>query len=51
MAVPPPNPWYRRYYGYYRRPYSGCGCLYSLLVVVLIWFLLSLFIEALAIFW
>ncbi len=23
----PPDPWYGRYWGYYNRPYSGCGCL------------------------
>lgn len=48
--VPPPAPWYRRYWGYYNRPYTGCGCLYTLLIVVLLWFILSLFIPPLA-FW
>ncbi len=39
-------PAYRRYWGYVGRPYTGCGCLYSLLIFVLIWFVLSLFINA-----
>lgn len=51
-APPPPNdpyPWYRRYWGYYNRPY-GCGCLYTLLVLALLWWLLALLIPGLA-FW
>ena len=56
MAVPPDyrypagGPWYRRYWGYYDRPRTGCGCLYTLLVVVLIWALFSLLITPLP-FW
>ena len=56
MAVPPPvgpytgGPWYRRYWGYYDRPRAGCGCLYTLLVVVLIWALFSMLITPLP-FW
>ncbi len=49
MAVPP-DPWYRRYWGYYARPYPAFGCLYTILLIVLIWFVLSLFIDAL-VFW
>ena len=47
--VPPPDPWHRRYWGYYNRPYGGCGCLYTVLVVLLLWWLLSLLIPSLAI--
>ena len=52
MVAPiPPGPRrgvpFNRYWGYARRPYSGCGCLYSLLMLIVIWFLLSLFIDAL----
>lgn len=43
MAVPPRDPWHRRYWGYYSRPYTGCGCLYTIIVIVLIWALLSWF--------
>lgn len=41
MALPPPGPRYRRYWEYYNRPLAGCGCLYSLFALVLIWFVLS----------
>ncbi|MCC6175063.1 MAG: hypothetical protein IT305_07150 [Chloroflexi bacterium] len=41
MAVPPPDPWHRRYYGYTNRPFSGCGCLYLLILLVLIWLFFS----------
>ncbi len=37
-------------WGYYARPYPAFGCLYTILLIVLIWFLLSLFIDAL-VFW
>ena len=50
MVVPPRDPWYNRYAGYYRRPYTGCGCLYGILIVILIWFALSLFIDALVVY-
>ena len=56
MAVPPPvgpyaaGPWHRRYWGYYDRPRAGCGCLYTLLVVMLIWAVFSLLITPLP-FW
>ncbi len=50
MAVPPREPGYRRYYGYYNRPFGGCGCLYSILLFLLIYWLLSLILTPLA-FW
>ncbi len=51
MVAPPPPPTrrgapFRQYWGYTRRPYTGCGCLYTLVVFILIWFLVSLFIDA-----
>ncbi len=42
MAYPPADPWHRRYWRTYNRPYSGCGCLYTLILLLLIWWLLSL---------
>lgn len=50
MALPPRDPYYRRYWTRYNRPYTGCGCLYSVLMLILLWWLLSLFIPAFA-FW
>lgn len=51
MAVPPPrDPWYRRYWGYYNRPYNGFGCLWTILLFIIIWFLLSLVFNAM-VFW
>lgn len=47
MAEPPGRePRYRRYYN---RPYAGFGCLYMLILFLLLWFLLSLIIDALVI--
>lgn len=51
--VPPSatgSPWYRRYWGYAGRPYAGCGCLYLLIVVVLIWGLLALLFAPLRVY-
>jgi hypothetical protein len=44
MAIPPQprDPWYRGYWTRYNRPYGGCGCLYSLLFFLAIWWLISL---------
>lgn len=46
MAPPPPYPpddyWYRRYWRYTNRPRPGCGCLYTLVVVLIAWWILSL---------
>jgi hypothetical protein len=45
MAPPPPRPqdrWYNSYWTRYNRPYGGCGCLYGLLMLVLIFWLISL---------
>lgn len=49
--LPPPgeDPWHRRYWRYYNRPRSGCGCLYVLVVFLLLWFLCSLFIPGVGI--
>ena len=44
-AYPP----YRRYWTSYNRPYGGCGCLYTLFLVLLLWWIVSLFIPSLAI--
>lgn len=44
MAVGPPpgDPWHRRYWGYYNRPYPGCGCLWLIVVIVIIWWICAL---------
>jgi hypothetical protein len=41
----PPDPWYRGYWGwgYYNRPYSGCSCLWVILVIVIVWWLIAWF--------
>ncbi|HRW05470.1 MAG TPA: hypothetical protein P5121_10265 [Caldilineaceae bacterium] len=53
MTVPPRepynDPWHRRYWGYSNRPYSGCGCLYLILIFLLIWWVVSLFVPGIAI--
>ena len=50
MARPPRRDrWYGRYWGYYNRPFAGAGCLATLILFLLIWFLLALFIDALMI--
>lgn len=50
MAEPPmSNPSYRRYWGAYNRPFAGAGCLFTLLLFLLLWFLLSLLFDALVI--
>lgn len=33
---------YERYRGYYNRPYPGCGCLITLLILLMLWWLVSL---------
>lgn len=40
---------YRRYWGYTNRPFTGCGCFYVVLALLALWFVLSLFMPALAI--
>ncbi len=50
MALPPRDPYYRRYWARSNRPYTGCGCLYPLLMLILVWWLLSFFFTPLA-FW
>jgi hypothetical protein len=49
MTIPPRDPYYRRYWTRYNRPYSGCGCLYTLLCSLVYW-LMSLFVPAI-VFW
>lgn len=44
------RPWYGRYWGYYNRPRAGCGCLYTLLLILLLYWLFSLLFTPLA-FW
>ncbi len=58
MGIPPRGPFYRRYWGRYNRhwerynrPYTGCGCLYPLLLLILAWWLLSFFFTPLAFWW
>ena len=43
-----PHPWYRRYWGNSNRPYGGCGCFYVLLIVLLVWWLVSLLVPEVA---
>ena len=60
MAVPPQGPYppgepgvrprYGRYWGYYNRPRTGCGCLYTFLIFLLVWILVSWLITPLP-FW
>jgi len=50
MAYPSPDPWHRRYWNTYNRPYGGCGCLYTLLLILAIWWILSWFWPG-AYFW
>lgn len=33
--------WHRRYWDTYNRPYPGCGCLWAIVVVLFIWWILS----------
>jgi hypothetical protein len=40
-APPPPDPWHRRYWTYYNRPYPGCGCLWTILVIIIIWWIIA----------
>lgn len=49
-AYGPGRPWYGRYWGYYNRPRAGCGCLYTLTLLLVIYWLLSLVFTPLA-FW
>lgn len=41
----PPNdpdlPRHRRVWSAYNRPYSGCGCLWSILIILFIWWILT----------
>jgi len=38
---PPYEPRRRRDWRTYDRPYTGCGCLYAILILLLIWWILS----------
>lgn len=44
------RPWYGRSWGYYNRPRVGCGCLSTLLLILLLSWLLSFLFTPLA-FW
>ncbi len=50
MAYPSLDPWHRRYWNTYNRPYGGCGCLYSILIILVLWWILSWFWPG-AYFW
>lgn len=39
----PPDPWHRRYWGYWDRPYGGCGCLWAIIVIIIIWWIIAAF--------
>jgi len=47
MAGPPPDyppnypGGYRRYWGYYNRPYAGCGCLWTIIIILIIWWIIA----------
>jgi hypothetical protein len=38
----PSDPRYRRYWRHYNRPYTGCGFLWTALLLLLIWWLASM---------
>ncbi len=40
-VTPPRRVFYRRYWDTYNRPYSGCGCLWAIFIILLIWWILS----------
>jgi len=40
---PPPDPWHRRYWGYYNRPFPGCGCLWVIIICIIIWWIIAAF--------
>jgi hypothetical protein len=42
VGPPTPDPWHRRYWGYYNQPYGGCGCLWTLLLIIIIWWIIAL---------
>lgn len=54
MAGPPPrdprDPWYRRCWGYDNHPYNGFGCLWTILIFIVPWWVLSFCIRGL-VFW
>jgi hypothetical protein len=39
--VTPPRRGYRRYWDTYNRPYSGCGCLWIIIIVAFILWIIS----------
>lgn len=41
----PRDPWHARYRRTYDRPFTGCGCLYAILIVLLIWWIVSWFVP------
>jgi len=46
-SLPPADPWHRRYWRYYNRPRPGCGCLYLVALVLVVWWLLTFFFPPL----
>ena len=47
MVPPPRDPWYRRSWAYYNRPYPGFGCLYTVVLIFFIWLIVSLLFRPL----
>ncbi|MBA2277718.1 MAG: hypothetical protein H0W06_08115 [Chloroflexia bacterium] len=57
MVVPPefdefdleeePGPWHRRFWGFTDRPYGGFGCLFIVVMLVVLALVLSLNVDAL----
>ena len=37
--IPQRRPFYHRHWTTYNRPYSGCGCLWIVLVILFIWWI------------
>jgi hypothetical protein len=44
MSIPPGPlpPWHQRYWGYYNRPYPGCGCFITVVVILFIWWIIAM---------
>lgn len=43
VGGPPLDPWHRRYWRYYNRPFPGCGCLFTIIVILIIWWIIAAF--------
>lgn len=48
-TIPPGDPWHRRYWVAYNRPYAGCGCLWTILLILLVWWVLSFLFPPMAV--